>query len=198
MAGRQNPHSGYVVQPSDPPFSFHATTYENMLAIQDGKRGGIVAGGNKPQKREHVFLTAVSNVRTRGLPRIENMPPMEKIILAGKTQYINEPYKTNNFEKPYQVCVNQRDAIQSGKKVFIQTASLAITAYRDVPFKFIVYTQCNDKGTLFYSCAHGNRLEILRQVPAPLNYWMHGDFFLVWYAATYPSAVAIIEKSDNN
>ena len=111
------PPSGYVVQPSDPPFAFHATTYENMLAIQDGKRGGIVAGGNKPQKREHVFLTAVTNVRARGLPRIENMPPMEKIILAGKTQYIHEPYKTNNFEKPYQVCVNQRDAIQSGRKV---------------------------------------------------------------------------------
>ncbi len=92
--------------------AYQGKKYENKLARKNGKRGGIVAGGNKPQRREHVFLTAVSNVRTRGLPRIENMPPMQKIILAGKTQYIKEPYKTNLFEKPYQVCINQRDAIQ--------------------------------------------------------------------------------------
>jgi hypothetical protein len=49
------------------------------------------------------------------------------------------------------------------------------------------------KGTLFWSCSHGNRLEVNRQVPVPLNYWMHGDFFLAWFEATYPSAVAIID-----
>jgi hypothetical protein len=96
-----------------------------MVEIQKGTRGGIIAGGPTPERREHVFLTAVSGVREPGVPQIEKMPAMDAILSAGKDKYVNLPYKKNIFEKPFQVCVNQRAAIQEGGH-FVQTASLAI------------------------------------------------------------------------
>ena len=63
------PPSGYVVQPSDPPFVYHHTTFDNMQTAQEGKRGGIIAGGDTPEKREHVFMTAVSGVQEPGEPK---------------------------------------------------------------------------------------------------------------------------------
>ena len=147
-----------------------------MLEIQKGTRGGIVAGGPTPERREHVFLTAVSGVREPGVPQIGKMHAMGAIISAGKNKYVNLPYKKNVPEKLFQVCVNQRAAIQSGQH-FVQTASLAITVLHKIPHKHLLFTQCLNRGTLYWSCCHGNRLEVQQQVPVPLNCWMHGNFF---------------------
>ncbi len=60
------PPSGYVVQPSDPPFAYHLTTFDSMVKIQQGTRGGIIAGGDTPEKRGDVFMTAVTGVQEPG------------------------------------------------------------------------------------------------------------------------------------
>jgi hypothetical protein len=64
-----------------------------MLEIQKGTRGGIVAGGPTPERRQHVFLTAASGVREPGVPQIEKMPAMVAVISAGKNTYVNLPYR---------------------------------------------------------------------------------------------------------
>ena len=99
----------------------------------------------------------------------------------------------NKFEKPFQVCITQRAAIQEGEH-FVQTASLAIRVPEKVAYRHLIFTQCLNRGTIFWSECHGNRLEILQQVLVPLHHWMHGAMFLEWFATTYPSAVAIIVK----
>ena len=64
-----------------------------MKKIQEGKRGGIIAGGDTPEKREHVFMTAVTGVQEPGEPNIERMPAMEDLLSAGKDKYVELQYK---------------------------------------------------------------------------------------------------------
>ena len=160
-----------------------------MNAITDGNRGGIVAGGNDPGSREVVFVSAVT-----GENSVAEMPTMEELLSAGRDRYVCAAYKQNTHEKPHQICVNMRAAIQESGQRFVQTASLAISVPDEIAYKHLVYSQCLKRFTIFWSACHGNRMDILRQVPVPLQHWMHGRMFLEWFAATHPNAVEIIEK----
>ena len=54
---------GYKVKASDPPFSFHPTTWTGMVNITTGDRTGIIAGADGSSDRAYVYLNSVSGAR---------------------------------------------------------------------------------------------------------------------------------------
>jgi hypothetical protein len=145
------------VQPSDSPFVYHHTTFANIKKIQEGERGGIIAGGDTPEKRGDVFMIAVTGVQEPVELNIERMPAMEDLLAAGTDRYVEAPHKMNKYEKPFQVCINQRAAVQEGER-FVQTASLAICVPGKVAYRHLISIQCLNRHTIFWSKCHGNRL----------------------------------------